>query len=115
MFASLARNIIITGIAYSVISLVGLILAPFLIATYGLAGYGQILLARLFQPSSSFAFLDLGIADNVTRAVAAARHDGKWDEAGRAVSLLVVMALAVSALFALFMVATAWAMPRWMD
>lgn len=114
MFTSLARNIVITGIAYSVISLVGLVLAPFLIAVYGLAGYGQILLARLFHPSSSFAFLDLGIADAVTRAVAAARHDRKWDEAASALTLLTLMALAVSAFFAVFMVATAWAMPVWM-
>lgn len=115
MFASLARNIVITGIAYSVISLVGLVLAPFLIAVYGLGGYGQILLARLFLPSASFAFLDLGIAETVTRVVAAARHDRKWDEAGRALSLLTVMALAVSAATALFMVATAWAMPGWLS
>lgn len=115
MFASLARNIVITGIAYSVISLVGLVLAPFLIAVYGLGGYGQILLARLFLPSASFAFLDLGIAETATRVVAAARHDGKWAEAARALSLLTVMALAVSAILALFMVATAWAMPGWLS
>jgi O-antigen/teichoic acid export membrane protein len=114
MFTSLVRNIVISGIAYSVISLVGLVLAPFLIATYGLAGYGQILLARLFQPSANFAFLDLGIADAATRTVAAARHDGRWEEAASAVTLLALMALAVSALFAAFMVATAWAMPGWM-
>jgi O-antigen/teichoic acid export membrane protein len=114
MFTSLARNIVITGIAYSVISLVGLVLAPFLIATYGLAGYGQILLARLFMPTASFAFLDLGMADAVTRAVASARHDGKWEEAASAVTLLTLMALAISALFIVLMVATAWAMPDWM-
>jgi len=114
MFAALARNVVISGIAYSVISLVGLVLAPFLIGIYGLAGYGQILLARLFMPSASFAFLDLGMADAVTRAVASARHDGKWDEAASAVTLLTLMALTVSAFFAMLMVATAWAMPGWM-
>lgn len=114
MFTSLARNIVITGIAYSVISVVGLVLAPFLIAVYGLAGYGQILLARLFMPTTSFAFLDLGMADAVTRAIASARHDGKWDEAASAVTLLTLMALAVSAFFIAVMVATAWAMPDWL-
>ena len=115
MFASLARNIVISGIAYSVISVVGLVLAPFLIAIYGLGGYGQILLARLFQPSASFAFIDLGIANSVTRTVAAARHDGKWKEAGSALTLLTLMALTIAACLALFMVATAWAMPRWLS
>ena len=114
MFASLARNVVITGIAYSVISVVGLVLAPFLIATYGLAGYGQILLARLFQPSASFAFIDLGISEAVTRVVAAARHDRQWDEASSALTLLTLMALAISAALAAFVVATAWAMPGWM-
>ncbi|MDP4540577.1 hypothetical protein Q9K01_13170 [Qipengyuania sp. DY56-A-20] len=97
MFASLIRNIFITGMAYAVISVVGLVLAPVLIATYGLAGYGQILLARVFLPSAAFGFLDLGIGENTTRVVATARADGSWETAGKALLLLLIIALVVSA------------------
>lgn len=95
MLSGLARNIAITGVAYSLISAIGLLLAPFLIAAYGLAGYGQILLARLFLPSASFGFLDLGLGENATRAIAEANATGNWGRAGRALRLLVVQALLI--------------------
>ena len=115
MFASLARNIVITGIAYSVISVVGLVLAPFLIGLYGLGGYGQILLARFLLPSASFGFLDLGIGETATRTIGVSRENGDWDHAASVLSLLCGMALSISAVTALLMIATAHLLPGWMS
>jgi O-antigen/teichoic acid export membrane protein len=115
MFRSLAKNILISGMAYAVISLVGLFLAPFLIAIYGLAGYGQILLARLVLPSSSFAFLDLGIGETTTRMVATANSDGDWPQASRALTLLVAIALVISTVVAFVILLLAWRLPEWLS
>jgi O-antigen/teichoic acid export membrane protein len=115
MFRSLAKNVLISGMAFAVISLIGLFLAPFLIAAYGLAGYGQILLARLFLPTSVFVFLDFGMGETATRTVATANSDGKWAEAARGLTLLGAIALAVSAALALIMVIVAWRLPDWLS
>lgn len=95
MFTSLLRNIAITGVAYGIVSGVGLLLAPFLIAAYGLGGYGQILIARTFLPTGFFALFDVGLGENTTRQVATARAGAGWDQLSGALSLLAVMAIAV--------------------
>lgn len=96
MFAALARNVALTGIAYFIVSLVGLLLAPVLIAAYGVAGYGQIILARIFLPSAAFGFLDLGVGENATRLVATARAKGSWSAAGQGIAVLCIISLATS-------------------
>ena len=93
LFAPLLRNVAISGVAYAIVSGVGLFLAPFLIGTYGLAGYGQILIARTLLPSGVFALFDLGLSENATRQVASARGVGRWEELGAALTLLVALAL----------------------
>ncbi len=84
--------------AYAIVSGMGLLLAPYFIGTYGLAGYGQILLARTFLPSGFLALFDVGLAENTTRQVAAARADGSWHALGGALVLLAIMAIAVGIL-----------------
>jgi O-antigen/teichoic acid export membrane protein len=96
MFASLARNVALTGVAYFIVSLIGLLLAPVLIAAYGVVGYGQIILARIFLPSTAFGFLDLGVGENSTRLVANARASGNWLGAAQGITVLCVISLAVS-------------------
>ena len=95
VFPGLVRNIGITAVGYSVISGVGLLLAPFLIGLYGLAGYGQILLARIFLPTAVFGILDLGLGETTTRVVAAANHSDGWAEAAGVLTLLCAVAAAV--------------------
>lgn len=95
VFPALIRNIGITAVAYTIISGIGLLLAPILIALYGLGGYGQILLARMFLPTAVFGMLDLGIGETTTRAVAAANHGTGWEEAAGVLSLLCALATMV--------------------
>ena len=114
MFPKLINNIAITAVAYAVISGVGLLLAPFLIATYGLGGYGQILLARVFLPSAFVGLLDLGIGETATRSVSHAGATGDWAEGSATLSLLTVIALAVSAVVCLALALLAQPIARWM-
>lgn len=101
MFARLARNIFISGVAFGLIGFIGLLLAPVLIATYGLAGYGQILLARLVLPNGSLAFLEFGTSETATRIVAAARENREWQDASKALTFLGALILAVIVPFAI--------------
>ncbi|HEU5067768.1 MAG TPA: oligosaccharide flippase family protein [Sphingomicrobium sp.] len=114
MFRSLARNIFITGVAYSMVSLVGLLIAPFLIGLYGLSGYGQILLARMVLPSATFGFLDLGIGETATRAVAEATRSRDWQKAARTLTLLSAMALIVAGAVSVLVLAIAGSLPKWL-
>lgn len=115
MFSSLLRNIAITGVAYAVISAVGLVLAPVFIAAFGLAGYGQILLARVFLPSAAFGLLDLGVGENTTRIIASARAHGQWADAGRGVGLTLLIALAMAAATGLTLALLAPQISDWMS
>jgi len=90
MFAPLLRNVAISGVAYAIVSGVGLFLAPLLIATYGLAGHGQILVARMFLPSGFFALFDVGVSETATRKVANARSTLRWDDVEKFPVLLAV-------------------------
>lgn len=95
MFARLARNIAISGVAFGVIGVIGLALAPILIAAYGFAGYGQILLARMVLPSGTFAFLEFGTSETATRIVATAREDRNWRYASGTLVFLSVLVFVV--------------------
>lgn len=115
MFAALARNVALTGITYIIVSLVGLLLAPVLIAAYGVAGYGQIILARIFLPSAAFGFLDLGVGENATRLVATARAKGNWLAAGQGIAVLCVISLATSIVAACAIALTAGHISDWLS
>lgn len=115
MFRSLLRNIAITGMAYAAISLVGLLLAPVFIASFGLSGYGQILLARVFLPSAAFGLLDLGVGENTTRIVASARAHNQWGQAGRGIGLILMIALAMSAIAGTALALLAPQIAAWMS
>ena len=95
MFARLARNIAISGVAFGVIGVIGLALAPILIAAYGFAGYGQILLARMVLPSGTLGVLEFGTSETATRIVATAREDQNWRHASGTLGFLGALVLVV--------------------
>ncbi len=115
MFAGLARNIAITGVAYFIISAIGLLLAPFLIAAYGLAGYGQILLARIFLPSATFGAFDMGVGENTTRIVASSRANGDAEKAGRSLTLLFALALGMGIILGTVLALLAPSIAGWLS
>jgi O-antigen/teichoic acid export membrane protein len=100
MFRALTVNTLISAAAFFVVSVIGLLLIPLLVSTYGLEAFGIITLLRLLLPTGILAILDLGFSETTTLAVAQARVDGSWHRAGAQITLLLVLGLGVGALVA---------------
>lgn len=113
MLRSFAFNIAVTGAVYFIVSLIGLLLAPILIGAYGLSGYGQIILARIFLPSAAFGFLDLGVGETATRVTATARADNDWQQASQCLTFLALLSLSVSVVVAIPVAAFCWHLADW--
>lgn len=115
MFRSLFRNIAISAFAYAAVSAVSLVLAPVLIARYGLAGFGQIVIARLFIPNAAFGILDFGTGEIATQVVSRSRRDGEWTATAQTLTLLGIMALATGILAGTVLAAISGMLPGWMS
>lgn len=84
---------IINLTAFTIISLVNLLIVPLLVKHYGLAQYGLIVLARMILPTGALALFDFGLTDATTKHVAHAMAIRDRGGAGRAIgtSLLIVV------------------------
>jgi O-antigen/teichoic acid export membrane protein len=114
MFGPLLRNIAISAVAYSIVSAVSLLLAPLLIATYGLAGFGQIVIARLFVPNASLALFDFGMSEVATQIIAKGRQSEDWGWSLRTLGLLIVCTCVAGVLVAVLVAALSPFIPHWM-
>ncbi len=115
MFSSLFRNIAISAAAYAAVSGVSLILAPVLIAAFGLAGFGQIVIARLFIPNAALGIVDFGTSEIATQIIARARRDGDWEEASGMLGLLAVATLVIGVAAGGVLALAAPSIPGWMS
>jgi O-antigen/teichoic acid export membrane protein len=95
MIKSLMRNMLISALAFFTISVVGLLLVPILISTYGIHGFGLISIARLFLPLAALAILDIGFGEIATHSVATARVDSDWKRCSRILLINIVSAVMI--------------------
>lgn len=93
MLKRFLQNTIISTIAFGAAALLGLIVIPVIIHTWGVMEFGLIVLARLLVPTGIMALLDLGLSEVTTQAVARAREHRNWDLAGRQLSFLSVLSI----------------------
>jgi O-antigen/teichoic acid export membrane protein len=100
MLRRLFLNSAVSGVVFAITSLLVILLIPALIAAYGVAGLGLIMLLRTILPSGLGALLDLGVSEVVTQAVARARTSGNWRMAGGQCALLALVALGVGTVLA---------------
>lgn len=104
MFRRLIINTALSAAAFLTISVVGLLLTPLIVRTYGLAAYGVVTLARLFLPTGVLALVDLGLSEVAIQVVARAREDRNWRAARAQMTLLCLtstgLGLAAAALLA---------------
>ncbi len=115
MLGPLFRNVALSAAAFFVVSVVGLLLVPVLIAKYGLAGFGHVAVARLFVPVAALAVLDFGFGEIATQAVARARANGDWQRCARLLTLASVGSVGVGAAAGIgLFVASPW-IPGWMS
>jgi O-antigen/teichoic acid export membrane protein len=101
MIKRLILNTVTSVIAFGAAAILGLVVIPVIIRTWGVTEFGLIVITRLLLPSGMMAVLDLGLSEVATQTVARAREHRDWDLASRQISFLsviaIVLALAVSA------------------
>jgi O-antigen/teichoic acid export membrane protein len=95
MFRRLIINTALSVAAFLTISVVGLLLTPLIVRTYGLAAYGLVTLARLFLPTGVLALVDLGLSEVAIQVVARAREDRDWRAARAQLTLLGLTSIAL--------------------
>jgi O-antigen/teichoic acid export membrane protein len=114
MLRSLFRNVAVSAAAFFAVSVIGLLLVPVLISSFGVAGFGTIVLGRLFFPTSGLGVLDFGFGEITTNAVARARVDGDWARASRMVRLAIVSTAGVGGAAAVAMLLASPWLPAWL-
>jgi O-antigen/teichoic acid export membrane protein len=96
MIKRLIQNTVISVAAFGAAALLGLIVIPVIIRTWGVTEFGLIVITRLLLPSGMTAVLDLGLSEVATQAVARAREHRDWDLAGRQLSFLTVLSVVLA-------------------
>lgn len=94
MYQKLIIDTTITGIAFFVSGIIGLIALPLMLKAYGVYVLGLIVSARAFLPTGFAGILDFGISEISSQIIAAARVDNEWPRASaRLLALLISAAL----------------------
>lgn len=104
MIKRLIQNTVISTIAFGAAAILGLIVIPVIIRTWGVTEFGLIVLSRLLLPTGMMAVLDLGLSEVATQVVARAREHRDWDLVSRQLSFL----SAISVPLALALCAAIW-------
>ncbi|MHC2844430.1 hypothetical protein [Bradyrhizobium diazoefficiens] len=73
MIKRLVQNTVISALAFGVAALLGLLVIPLIIRTWGVTEFGLIVISRLLLPGGMMAVLDLGLSEVATQVVARAR------------------------------------------
>lgn len=109
MLKQLIRNTIISSAAFGVAAVLGLLVVPVIIRTWGVTEFGLVVLARIFLPTGMMGLLDLGLSEVTTQAIARAREHRNWHLAGQQLALLTVLGITLAAvLAAVIWFATPW-------
>lgn len=114
MVRGLYRSVAISALAYAMVSAISLVLTPLLITRYGLAGFGQIVIARLFVPNAMFGLLDIGASEIATQTVARARQDKNWSHAWGVITLLGLINIGIGVLAGILLIVGSHYIPVWM-
>jgi O-antigen/teichoic acid export membrane protein len=104
MIKRLIHNTVISIIAFGGAAVLGLVVIPVILRTWGVTEFGLIVLARLLLPSGMMAVFDLGLSEVATQTVARGREHRDWALAARQLTFLSV----VSILLALSLSAAIW-------
>lgn len=115
MFKGLIKNTLISGVAFFAVSVLGLLLVPYLVSAYGVAGFGVISMARLFIPLMGMGIFDLGFGEIATYSVARARSEGLWAKALAVLLQIVLLAFGLGALLGVGLYILAPLLGSWMS
>jgi O-antigen/teichoic acid export membrane protein len=104
MLKRLVQNTVVSAFVFGGVAVLGVIVIPIIIRTWGVTAFGLIVLARLPLPSGLVGIIDFGLPEVTTQVVARAREHRDWDVAGSQLLLLTL----VSALLAATLSGLTW-------
>jgi O-antigen/teichoic acid export membrane protein len=93
MIKRLIHNTIISTAAFGIAAILGLIVIPVIIRTWGVAEFGLIVITRMLLPAGMMGLMDLGLSEVSTQVVARAREHQDWAMAGRQISFLIALSV----------------------
>lgn len=104
MLKRLIQNTVVSAIVFGLVAVLGVIVIPVIIRTWGVTEFGLIVLARLFLPSGLIGIIDFGLSEVTTQVVARVREHRNWDVVGSQLLLLTIL----SVLLAIALSVPAW-------
>jgi O-antigen/teichoic acid export membrane protein len=104
MLKRLVQNTVVSAIVFGAVAVLGVVVIPIIIRTWGVTEFGLIVLARLLLPTGLLGVIDFGLSEVTTLFVARAREHRNWDIGGGQLLLLTV----ASVLLAVMLSALTW-------
>jgi O-antigen/teichoic acid export membrane protein len=92
MMRRLFENTVVSAFSYAFISVLGLLIVPVIVSTWGLTAFGLVVLARAFLPVGFMGVIDFGVSEISTQSVANARAGKNWDYAAQQISVTLLSA-----------------------
>jgi len=93
MLKRLVQNTVVSAIVFGLVAILGVVVIPIIIQTWGVAEFGIIVLTRLFLPSGLIGVLDFGLSEVTTQVVARAREHRDRRLGGSQILLLTLMSV----------------------
>ncbi|WP_368507551.1 hypothetical protein [Bradyrhizobium lupini] len=103
MLRRLIQNTLVSAIVFGLVAILGIVVIPIIIRTWGVAEFGLIVLTRLFLPSGLIGVIDFGLPEVTTQVVARAREHRDWRLAGSQILLLAAVSILLAIVVSLAM------------
>src|ERR1700744_5121571 len=97
MLKRLVQNTIVSALVFGGVAILGVIVIPIIIRTWGVTEFGLIVLARLVLPNGLVGIIDFGLSEVTTQVVARAREHRDWAVAGSQLLLLTIISVLLAA------------------
>jgi O-antigen/teichoic acid export membrane protein len=97
MLKRLVQNTVMSALVFGGVAVLGVVVIPIIIRTWGVTEFGLIVLARLLLPSGLVGIIDFGLSEVTTQVVARAREHRDWAVAGSQLLLLTIISVLLAA------------------
>src|SRR5580692_4112869 len=97
MLKRLVQNTVMSALVFGGVAVLGVVVIPIIIRTWGVTEFGLIVLARLFLPNGLVGIIDFGLSEVTTQVVARAREHRDWAVAGSQLLLLTIVSVLLAA------------------
>lgn len=101
MLKRLLHNTLVSAIVFGLVAVLGVIVIPVIIRTWGVTEFGLIVLTRLFLPSGLIGVIDFGLPEVTTQVVARAREHRDLRLGGSQILLLTLLSLVLGIVLSL--------------